>query len=237
MTFAQLTHRESLRDIEVCLRAQKDKLYHRGIRGNVFRSTVADANERRDRRIYADLAQALIRTARLLYADEDLGLDLDNAVYALDASTIDLRLSVFPWALFRSTKKATSQPLSTSPVAMWTSSACSRCTLRRIRYHDVQTSKTSNFLTNNFAIPAQIVLRVSENAVKSQIWIAMSVYTLVAIIKKRLDSKPFTKGYVTDIPLTKSFVLKLPDGLFHYLTKVGVAKSFIYTSEWQEIWR
>jgi len=135
--------------------------------------------------------------------------------------------------------------------------------LRRIRYHDVQTSKTFNFLTNNFAIPAQTVadlyryrwqvelffkwikqhlriksfFRTSENAVKSQIWIAMSVYTLVAIIKKRLDSKPFTKGYVTDIPLTKSFVLKLPDGLFHYLTKVGVAKSFIYTSEWQEIWR
>ena len=106
MTFAQLTHRESLCDIEVCLRAQKDKLYYRGIRGNVSRSAVADVNERRDWRIYADLAQALIRTPRPLYADEDLGLDLDNAVYALDASTIDLRLSVFPWALFRSTESA-----------------------------------------------------------------------------------------------------------------------------------
>jgi len=106
MTFAQLTHRESLCDIEVCLRAQKDKLYHRGIQGNVSTSAVAGVNERRDWRIYADLAQALIRAARPLYADEDLGLDLDNAVYALDASTIDLRLSVFPWALFRSTESA-----------------------------------------------------------------------------------------------------------------------------------
>jgi len=106
MTFAQLTHRESLCDIEVCLRAQKDKLYYRGIRGNVSRSAVADVNERRDWRIYADLVQALIRTARPLYADEDLGRDLDNAVYALDASTIDLCLSVFPWALFRSTESA-----------------------------------------------------------------------------------------------------------------------------------
>jgi len=92
--------------IEVCLRAQKDKLYHRGIQGNVSRSAVAGVNECRDWRIYADLAQALIRTARPLYADEDLGRDLDNAVYALDASTIDLRLSVFPWALFRSTESA-----------------------------------------------------------------------------------------------------------------------------------
>jgi len=106
MAFAQLTHRESLREIEVCLRAQKDKLYHMGIRGNVSRSTLADANERRDWRIHADLAHALIRTARPLYADEDLGLDLDNTVYALNASTIDLCLSVAPWARFRSTKSA-----------------------------------------------------------------------------------------------------------------------------------
>ena len=106
MAFAQLSYRESLRDIEACLRAQKDKLYHMGIRGSVSRSTLADANERRDWRIYADYAQALIRIARPLYADEDLGLDLDNTVYALDASTIDLCLSVFPWALFRSTKSA-----------------------------------------------------------------------------------------------------------------------------------
>jgi len=106
MAFAQLTYRESLRDIEACLRAQKDKRYHMGIRGKVSRSTLADANERRDWRIYADLAQALIRIARPLYAEEDLGLDLDDTVYALDASTIDLCLSVFPWALFRSTKSA-----------------------------------------------------------------------------------------------------------------------------------
>ena len=104
MAFAQLTHRESLRDIEVCLRAQRDRLYHLGIRGGMSRNTLANANARRDWRIHADFAQALIRVARPLYADEDLGLELDNTVYALDASTIDLCLSVFPWALFRATK-------------------------------------------------------------------------------------------------------------------------------------
>ncbi len=106
MAFAQLTHRESLRDIEACLRAHKDKLYHMGIRGKISKSTLADANENRDWRIYADFSQTLIKIARPLYAQEDLGLDLDNTIYALDASTIDLCLSVFPWALFRSTKSA-----------------------------------------------------------------------------------------------------------------------------------
>lgn len=106
MVFAQLTYRESLRDIEVCLRAHQDKLYHMGIRGTVSRNTLANANKVRDWRIYAELAQALIRIARPLYADDDLGLDLDDTVYALDSSTIDLCLSVFPWALFRSTKSA-----------------------------------------------------------------------------------------------------------------------------------
>jgi hypothetical protein len=106
MAFAQLTYRESLRDIEACLRAQQHKLYHMGIRAAVSRSTLADANERRDWRIYADLAQALINIARKLYLDEDFGVDLDNTVYALDASTIDLCLSVFPWAPFRQTKAA-----------------------------------------------------------------------------------------------------------------------------------
>ena len=107
MAFAQLTYRESLRDIEACLRAHQSKLYHMGIRSQgVARNTLSKANERRDWRIYADFAQALIRIARPLYADEDLGLELDNTVYALDASTIDLCLSVFPWALFRSTKSA-----------------------------------------------------------------------------------------------------------------------------------
>jgi hypothetical protein len=300
MAFAQLTYRESLRDIEACLRAQKDKLYHMGIRGSVSRSTLADANQRQDWRIYADLAQALIRIARPLYAEEDLGLDLDNTVYALDASTVDLCLSVFPWALFRSTKSAVKlhtlldlrgniptfihisdgklhdvnvlDILLPEPGAFYVmdrgyvdferlftlhmaggffiiraksntkyrrryshpadKSGGVRCDqtivltgvksryhypqpLRRIKYHDAQTGKTFNFLTNNFAIPAQTVadlyryrwqvelffkwikqhLRIksffgtSENAVKSQIWIAISVYVLVAIIKKRLDIK------------------------------------------------
>ena len=106
MAFAQLTFRESLRDIEACLRAHQDKLYHMGIRGGMSRNTLANANQRRDWRIYAEFAHAMIRIARPLYADEDLGLELDNTVYALDASTIDLCLSVFPWALFRSTKSA-----------------------------------------------------------------------------------------------------------------------------------
>ena len=106
MAFAQLTFRESLRDIEACLRAHQDKLYHMGIRGGMSRNTLANANQRRDWRIYAEFAQAMIRIARPLYANEDLGLELDNTVYALDASTIDLCLSVFPWALFRSTKSA-----------------------------------------------------------------------------------------------------------------------------------
>jgi hypothetical protein len=298
MAFAQLTYRESLRDIEACLRAHQSKLYHMGIRSRVVRSTFSDANEQRDWRIYADFAQALIRIARPLYAEEDLGLDLDNTVYALDASTIDLCLSVFPWALFRSTKSAVKlhtlldlrgniptflhisdgklhdvnvlDMLLPEPGAFYImdrayvdferlftlnmfgaffviraksnikyrrryshrvdKSGGVRCdqsivltgvdsatdypqTLRRIKYHDEHTGKTFNFLTNNFAIPAQTVadlyryrwqvelffkwikqhLRIksffgtSENAVKTQIWIAISVYVLVAIIKKRLN--------------------------------------------------
>jgi hypothetical protein len=106
MAFAQLTYRESLRDIEACLHAQQTKLYHLGIRAAVSRSTLVDANEWRDWRIYADLAQAFIDIARRLYVDEPFGVDLDNTVYALDASTIDLCLSVFPWAPFRQTKAA-----------------------------------------------------------------------------------------------------------------------------------
>src|SRR6059036_1285809 len=106
MAFAQLTYRESLRDIEACLRAQAGKLYHMGIKSRVSRSTLADANESRDWRIYADFAQSLIVIARRLYAAESFGVDLNDTVYALDASTIDLCLSVFPWAPFRSTKAA-----------------------------------------------------------------------------------------------------------------------------------
>lgn len=106
MVFAQLTYRESLRDIEVCLTAQQQKLYHMGIRGTVSRSTLADANEKRDWRIYADFAHSLITVARDLYANDDFGLELKETIYALDASTIDLCLSVFPWAHFRQTKGA-----------------------------------------------------------------------------------------------------------------------------------
>lgn len=106
MAFAQLTYRESLRDIEACLLAQCNKLYHMGIRGKVSRSTLADANEARDWRIYSDLAHSLIPVARKLYLDEDFGLELNQTVYALDATTIDLCLSLFPWAEFKQTKSA-----------------------------------------------------------------------------------------------------------------------------------
>ena len=106
MAFAQLTYRESLRDIEACLRAQSDKLYHMGIRSHISRSTLADANEARDWRIYADFAQRLISMARKLYANDSFGVDLKETVYALDTTTIDLCLSVFPWAPFRQAKAA-----------------------------------------------------------------------------------------------------------------------------------
>jgi len=106
MAFAQLTYRESLRDIETCLRAMQPKLYHAGIRGRVSRSTLADANEKRDWRIYADFAHVLIGMARELYADEDFGLQLNQTAYALDSTTIDLCLSLFPWASFRQHKGA-----------------------------------------------------------------------------------------------------------------------------------
>jgi hypothetical protein len=301
MAFAQLTSRESLRDIEACLRAHQSKLYHMGIRSEIVaRNTLSKANERRSWCIYADFAHSLIRTARPLYAEEDLGLDLDNTIYALDSSTIDLCLSIFPWALFRSTKSAVKlhtlldlrgniptfihisdgklhdvnvlDILLPEPGAFYImdrgyvdferlfalnmagaffviraksntqyrrrysrqveKTGGVRCDqtivltgvntatsypqpLRRVKYHDAQTGKTFNFLTNNFAIPAQTVadlyrnrwqvelffkwikqhLRIktffgtSENAVKSQIWIAISIYVLVAIIKKRLNLK------------------------------------------------
>jgi len=104
LAFAQLTYRESLRDIETCLRAMQPKLYHMGIRGRVSRSTLAEANESRDWRIYADFAQALIAQARPLYQNEGFGVELENAAYALDSTTIDLCLSLFPWARFRKTK-------------------------------------------------------------------------------------------------------------------------------------
>lgn len=298
MAFAQLTYRESLRETVICLRSQNEKLYHMGIRGGVSRNTLANANKVRDWRIYADFAQALINRARPLYANEDLGLDLDNTIYALDASTIDLCLSLFPWAKFRSTKSAVKlhtlldlrgniptfiditdgkvHDVNVLDILMTESGAfyimdrgyldfgrlfkihhsgaffvirakrntqykrrysnpitaeekangvkCDQIIvltgvdsqhdypeqLRRIKYHDREIDKTFNFLTNNFTVPAQTVadlykqrwqvelffkwikqhLRIksffgtSENAVKSQIWIAVSVYVLIAIIKK-----------------------------------------------------
>lgn len=332
MAFAQLTHRESLRDIEACLRAHQNKLYHIGIRApSVARTTLSKANELRDWRIYADFAQSLIRIARPMYADEDLGLDLDNTVYALDASTIDLCLSVFPWALFRSTKSAVKlhtlldlrgnipsfihisdgklhdvnvlDMLLPEPGAFYImdrgyvdferlfslhlagafyviraksntryrrryshpvdKSGGVRCDqtirltgtktatdypqpLRRIKYHDAQTGKTFNFLTNNFAVPAQTVadlyryrwqvelffkwikqhLRIksffgtSENAVKSQIWIAISVYVLVAIIKKRLkiEADLYTILQVLSLTLFEKTPLEQALALSDYIT-------------------
>ena len=297
MAFAQLTYRESLRDIECCLRAMQKKLYHIGIRGNVSRSTLADANENRDWRIYCDFAQILIQEARRLYANDDFGLELKETVYALDASTIDLCLSVFPWARFRRSKAAiklhtlldlrgnipsfisitdgkvhdvnvldelipepgsiyvmdrgyldfdrlyrlhqnhaffvTRRKVNTrfrriysAEIDKTTGLKCDQAImltgfytqksypekLRRVKYYDAENDKRLDFLTNNFSLPAITIanlykcrwqvelffkwikqhLRIkafygtSENAVKSQIWIAISVYVLVAIIKKRL---------------------------------------------------
>ena len=297
MAFAQLTYRESLRDLEACLRAQPGKLYHLGLRSTVARNTLANANAVRDWRIYADYAQRLIAIARTLYANETFGVDLKNSVYALDATTIDLCLSVFPWAPFRSAKGAVKlhtlldlrgnipsfihisdgkmhevnvldrllpeagafyimdrgyvdfQRLHrlhragsyfvtrgksnlkvrrrySHPVDRSTGLICDQTVvltvfysrhgfqdpLRRIRFKDPESGKTLVFLTNNFILPALTItqlyrcrwqielffkwikqhLRIkaffgtSENAVKSQIWIAVSVYVLVAIIKKRL---------------------------------------------------
>ena len=297
MAFAQLTYRESLRDIECCLRAMQKKLYHIGIRGNVSRSTLADANENRDWRIYCDFAQILIQEARRLYANDDFGLELKETVYALDASTIDLCLSVFPWARFRRSKAAIKlhtlldlrgnipsfisitdgkvhdvnvldelipepgsiyvmdrgyldfdrlyrlhqnhaffvirrkvntrfRRIYSAEIDKTTGLKCDQAImltgfytqksypekLRRVKYYDAENEKRLDFLTNNFSLPAITIanlykcrwqvelffkwikqhLRIkafygtSENAVKSQIWIAISVYVLVAIIKKRL---------------------------------------------------
>jgi len=313
MAFAQLTYRESLRDIEACLKAQSNKLYHMGIRSTVARSTLADANEKRDWRIYADFAQSLIQAARRLYADEDLGLELDNTVYALDATTIDLCLSVFPWAHFRKNKAAVKlhtlldlrgnipsfihisdgklhdvnvldlllpepgafyvmdrgytdferlyqlkqesaffviraksnlqfRRVYSNPVDKSTGLRCDQTVvltgfytaqhypdkLRRIKYYDAVTDKRLVFLTNNFSLPALTItelyryrwqvelffkwikqhLRIksffgtSENAVKTQVWIAVSVYVLVAIIKKRLNLKASLYSILQILSLT-----------------------------------
>ena len=297
MAFAQLTYRESLRDIECCLRVMREKLYHMGIRGKVSRSTLAKANETRDWRIYSDFAQVLIHEARRLYADEDFGLELNETVYALDSSTIDLCLSVFPWARFRKTKGAVKLHTLLDlrgdiPTFIWITDGkvhdvnvldhlipepgaiyvmdrayldfrrlyqlhqCSAIfitrsktntglrriysnkvdkrtgvksdqtvaltgyyskkdypdKLRRIKYFDAEKGRSFIFLTNQFTLPPLTIaelyryrwrveiffkwikqhLRIknfygtSENAVKTQIWIAISTYVLVAIMKKRL---------------------------------------------------
>lgn len=297
MAFAQLTYRSSLRDIEVCLRARQSKLYHMGIRSTVSRSTLAKANENRDWRIYADVAQSLIQHARTLYRDEEFGVELSDTVYALDSSTIDLCLSLFPWATFRKTKGAVKlhtlldlrgniptfieitdgkfhdvnildelipepgcyyimdrgyldfkrlhnfessdayfviraksnfqfRRLYSNNVDKSTGLKCDQTILltgfypsknypdklRRIRYYDSETDNDFTFLTNNFSLPAMTIAQLyksrwqielffkwikqhlkiksfygtSQNAVKTQIWIAISVYLLVAIAKKRL---------------------------------------------------
>ena len=301
LAFAQLTYRESLRDIEACLRAVGGKLYHMGFRGKISRSTLADANEAHDWRIFADFAQVLIHLARPMYAQDPIGIDLDNTIYALDSTTIDLCLSLFPWARFRPRKGAvkmhtlldvrgsiptfievtdgkvhdvnildqilpeadsfyvmdrayvdferlyvfhqcaaffvvrnksgirfrrryshpvdkTTGVLSDQTVVLESALSAKHypVPLRRIRYHDAEHDLTLVFLTNNFDLPALTIallyksrwqvelffkwikqhLRIkaffgtSANAVKTQIWIAISIYVLVAIIKKRLCLDP-----------------------------------------------
>jgi Domain of unknown function (DUF4372)/Transposase DDE domain len=297
MAFAQLTYRESLRDIEACLRSMQGKLYHLGFRGKVARSTLADANESHDWRIFADFAQVLIGIARPLYAHDPIGVDLDQSLYALDSTTIDLCLSLFPWAKFRRRKAAVkmhtlldlhgniptfirvtsgdvhdvnildeimpeagsfyvmdrgyidfqrlfvftlssaffvvrtksnvliqrrySHPIDkntgvrsdqTVILTSFESASAYPDALRRVSYFDAETNKRLKFLTNNFVLPALTIAQIykcrwqvelffkwikqhlrikafygtSENAVKTQIWIAVSVYVLVAIARKRL---------------------------------------------------
>ena len=297
MAFAQLTYRESLRDIEACLRSMQGKLYHLGFRGKVARSTLADANESHDWRIFADFAQVLIAIARPLYARDPIGVDLEQSLYALDSTTIDLCLSLFPWAKFRRHKAAVkmhtlldlhgniptfiritsgnvhdvnlldeilpeagafyvmdrgyidfqrlfvftlssaffvvrtksnvllqrrySHPVDKSTgvrsdqtviLTSFESASVYPDALRRVSYFDAETNKRLKFLTNNFVLPALAIAQIykcrwqvelffkwikqhlrikafygtSENAVKTQIWIAVSVYVLVAIVRKRL---------------------------------------------------
>jgi hypothetical protein len=300
MAFGQLTFRESLRDVEVCLRSRQDQLYHVGIRSQISHSTIADANRVRDWRIYADLAQVLIRQARKLYQDEPIGIELEETVYALDSTTIDLCLKLFPWARFRRTKAAVKlhtlldirgsiptfisisegkqadvrvldelllEPgalyamdrayvdfkrlyafvvagaffvtrskrgiqftrLESRPVDYQTGVRYDHIVrlksrkarqhypdkLRRIRYFDEETRRDLVFLTNNLSLPASVIaflykcrwkvelffkwikqnLRIkhfygtSDNAVKTQVWISVCVYVLVAILRKQVKSE------------------------------------------------
>src|SRR5207244_1328877 len=208
LAFAQLTYRESLRDIEACLRAQQPKLYHMGFRGQVSRNTLAHANEHRDWRIYADFAQVLIAAARDLYRGESFGVELSETVYALDSTTIDLCLSLFPWGKFRRRKSAVklhtlldlrgSIPTNAYVTGVQTAPRYPD-PLRRIHYFDAERDSRLTFLTNNFLLPALTItqlyrarwkvelffrwikqhLRIkafygtSENAVKTQAWVAL----------------------------------------------------------------
>src|SRR3972149_5499294 len=235
MAFAQLTYRDSLRDIETCLNSLKSKLYHAGIRGQVARNTLACANQNRDWRIYADFAQLLIARARTLYTKDPLTVDLAQTVYAFDSSTIDLCLTLFPWAHFRRRKAAIKLHTlidlrGNIPCFVHISSgkmhdvkaldylpleagAFSVMDPGRIKYVGPDTGKRLVFLTNNFLLDALTIAKLykcrwqvelffkwikqhlrinafygtSENAVKTQVWIALSVYVLVAIVKKELN--------------------------------------------------
>ena len=334
MAFAQLTDRESLRDIEVCLSAQAVKLYHMGFRQEIKRSTLADANETRDWRIHAEFAQRLIVLARTLYIGDSFGIELKNTAYALDSTTIDLCLSLFPWALFRTTKSAVKMPtrldlrgnipsfihisngklgdvhgldvlvleagaiyvmdrgyldfarlsvmhrahaffvtraksntqlrrVYSTPVDRSTGMLCDQTValtgvtshkdypehLRRIRFKDAETGKTLVFLTNNFSLPPATIcalykarwqvelffkwikqhLRIkkfygtSENAVKSQIWIAVSVYVLVAIIKKRLnlDASLYTLLQIFSLTLFEKMPIQQAFAGSNYISDQG----------------
>jgi len=331
MAFAQLSFRESLRDIEICLRSMQPKLYHMGIRGQVARSTLAKANEHRDWRMYADFAQMLIPRARKLYCHDALGIELQETVYALDSTTIDLCLSLFPWATFRKSKGAIKlhtvldlrgniptcvvmtpgnvhdvnildtllpdpgafyimdrgyidftrldslaqasaffviraktnfkfRRLYSSPIDKATGLKCDQTIvptgtttphnypnkLRRIRYYDHATQTDFVFLTNNFALPALTItqlyksrwqvelffkwikqhLRIksfygtSENAVKTQIWIAIAVYVLIAIVKKRMH---------LNISLY-TFLQILSVSLFEHVDILQLVKNIDYTN-------
>jgi len=338
MAFAQLTYRESLRDIEVCLSAQATKLYHMGFRHEIKRSTLADANETRDWRIYAQFAQCLIVLARKLYVGDSFGIELENTTYALDSTTIDLCLSLFPWALFRSTKSAVKMHtlldlrgnipsfihitdgkwgdvnvldvlvleagaiyvmdrgyldfmrlyllhqaqaffvtraksntklrriysakvdrstgiICDQTVALTGATSCMDypAHLRRIRFRDIKTGKTLVFLTNNFSLPTTTIcalyksrwqvelffkwikqhLRIkkfygnSENAVKSQLWIAVSVYVLVAIVKKRLnlDASLYTLLQILSVTLFEKMPLQQAFSGSDYKMSSGVASN------------
>jgi len=322
LAFAQLTYRESLRDIEVCLRSRSSQLYRLGIRGSVSRSTLAHANEHRPWQMYADLAEHLIAKARRLYAGDSFGVELDQTVYALDATTVDLCLSVFPWAHFRSTKAAIKintlldlrgaiptmihvtpgdihevnwlddlifEPgafyimdrgyldfarlyrlfragaffvirakrglklarLYSRPVDFATGVRCDQTVrptgidtrheypakLRRIKFYDATNHRTFVFLTNHFELPAATIaalyarrwqielffrwikqnLRIktfygtSDNAVKTQIWVAVCVYVLIAIVKKELRLEPSLYEILQILSVTPFEQIPLPE--------------------------